>query len=83
MKAPAATKLDLPSFKGPNLGSTATDVGSVSIGTFSAAVAGMLGRSGTSPAERAAKASEKTADNTEEMKDLLEQIKEEGGLAFE
>jgi len=84
VKAPPATKIDLPSFKGPNLGSTAgTEVGSVSIGTFSSAIAGLLGRSGTSPAERAAKASEKTAENTEEMKDLLEQMKEEGGLAFE
>lgn len=51
------------------------------LGTFSASVAGLLGRSSPDVNEHA----KKTAENTGEMKDLLEELlgKADGGLVFE
>jgi hypothetical protein len=54
--------------------------GGSTLGTFSAAVAGLLGRSGPDTA------AERTANATEAMQDHLEAIRddiENGGLAFE
>jgi hypothetical protein len=57
-----------------------TSPGGTTLGTFSGAIAGLLGRSGPDDA------SERTADATEAMEEHLDAIRrqvEEGGLAFE
>lgn len=76
-------KLKLPAFDPAGLGNPAAAPGGQSLGTFSGAVAHLLGRSGSiDAAERTADATEEARDLLKDMEDDLSALRDSGGLNF-